>query len=235
MRMPSRRASWRRRISSMSSAWISVRSKRAISAGFGSSASRMQAITSSMRRKAIMRPSRMWMRRSTSSSRWRVRRSTVTKRKSIHSRTIATSPFCCGRPSRPIMVILTDTLLSRLVWASSTAMNSSGDWREERGSSTMRTAALSLDSSRTVSSTPSTSALKCLLILRDFLLARSWLRVGQGLDLGQHLGGRYAMRQFVDDDAPLPARLVFLDPARAHAQAAAAGLVGFANCRPAAR
>ncbi|CFP67211.1 Uncharacterised protein [Bordetella pertussis] len=45
--MPSRRASWRRRISRMSSAWRSVSPKRAISAARGSSASRMVWMTSS--------------------------------------------------------------------------------------------------------------------------------------------------------------------------------------------
>jgi hypothetical protein len=53
--------------------------------GLGSSDSRMTLITLSMFRKAIMRPSRMWMRRSTWPGGGAVRRSTVTKRKSIHS------------------------------------------------------------------------------------------------------------------------------------------------------
>jgi len=100
------------------------------------------------------------MRRSTSASRCRVRRSTVAKRNSIHSRRMVSRFFCCGLPSVPTIVRLIETLASRLVWASSTAMNSSCARREDLGSRTMRTGASSLDSSRTESSTPSTRVLR---------------------------------------------------------------------------
>ena len=100
----SSRASWRRRISRMSSAWTSVSPNAAISSAFGSSALRMTLITLSMESSAIMRPSRMWMRRSTSPSRCVVRRVTVSKRKAIHSSRICASPSSAaarrGRASR---------------------------------------------------------------------------------------------------------------------------------------
>ena len=63
--MVSRRASWRRRISRMSSAWMSDRRNSAISAAFGSSELRMMWITLSMLSRIASRPSRMWMRLST--------------------------------------------------------------------------------------------------------------------------------------------------------------------------
>ena len=101
------------------------------------------------------------MRSCTFASRWRVRRSTVARRKSIHSRRIVRSPFCTGRPSRPTIVRFSGTLDSRLVCASSVVINSACSTVRLFGSKTRRTFASLLLSSRTVSSTASTVCLSC--------------------------------------------------------------------------
>ena len=66
------------------------------------------------------------------------------------------------------------------------------------------------------------------LFRREHLLAGLFLghRVGAGLDLGHHRGRGHARRQLGDDEAPLAARQRLDLPLGAHAQAAAAGLVG---------
>ena len=81
----SSRASWRSRISRMSSAWRSDRLNAVISAGLGSSDWRMMRMTSSMLSSTASRPSRMWMRSSTFCSRKLERRVMVVKRNAIHS------------------------------------------------------------------------------------------------------------------------------------------------------
>ena len=60
--MASSRASWRRRISRMSSAWRSLRLKRAISAALGSSAADDGNHLVDVEQHQVCRPSRMWMR-----------------------------------------------------------------------------------------------------------------------------------------------------------------------------
>ena len=157
--MASSRASWRRRMSRMSSACRSDSLKRAISAAFGSSLFRMIAITSSMFSSTNCRPSRMWMRSSTFCSRCSLRRVMVCWRNSIHSTSICRSDFCVGRPSRPTLVRLIEADVSRLVCASNVWINSSCPTVRLLGSNTMRTGASLLDSSRTSSSTDSTVAL----------------------------------------------------------------------------
>jgi len=139
-------------MSRMSSACTSVRSKAAIRSDFGSSDSRMTRITSSMFRRMVSRPSRMWTRRFTTSSRCWLRRRTVSTRKPDHSAINATRPFWPGRPSRPITVRLTGTLVSRAVWARKKRMKVSGSWFRELGSRTRRTGFFSSDSSRVLSS-----------------------------------------------------------------------------------
>ena len=64
------------------------------------------------------------------------------------------------------------------------------------------------------------------LVLRQGLLARLDLGVGDFLDLLQHLLAAHARRQFVDHELPLAAREVLDLPARAHLEAAATGAVG---------
>ncbi len=166
----SRRASWRRRISRMSSAWRSLRRKRSISAALGSSAPRMMAITSSMLSSTVCRPSRMWMRSSTLARRCCERRVIVPWRNSIHSVSIWRSDFCTGLPSMPTMVRLMDDDVSRLVCAKSAVMSSCCGVLPVFGSHTRRTAASLLDSSRTPSSTASMLALSSTCSLpRAFL------------------------------------------------------------------
>ena len=166
--MASSLASWRRRISKMSSAWRSVRLKRAISAALGSSLWRMMAITSSILSKTSWRPSKIWMRSSTLLRRWRERRSMVVWRNSIHSVIIRRSDFCVGLPSMPIMVRLIGEVVSRLVWASSAVISSCCSMRLVLGSNTRRTSASLLLSSRATSSRASMLALSWVW---------SWLRV----------------------------------------------------------
>ncbi len=161
MRIASSRASWRRRISRMSSACRALSPKRSISAGAGSSDSRMTRITSSMCSRTSSRPSSTWIRSSTRSRRWRLRRSTVSTRNAHHSARIVTRFFWRGRPSRPIITRLTATPASRLVCARSTRSSSSGSTRDVFGSTTSRTGASRPDSSRTASSTASTACFSC--------------------------------------------------------------------------
>ena len=106
---------------------------------FGSSALRMMRITLSIDSSAICRPSRMWMRRSTSPRRCCVRRVTVSKRNAIHSSIACFRFFERGRPSRPSITRLTGSVVSRRVLASRRSMNSCGSWRLLRGSNTRRT------------------------------------------------------------------------------------------------
>ena len=157
--MASSRANCRSRMSRMSSACRSDKPKRAIKAAFGSSDWRMMAITSSMLSSTSCRPSRIWMRSSTLSSRWRERRSMVVWRNSIHSSSIWRKDFCVGRPSSPTIVRLMGEEVSRLVWASSVVISSCWLIRLVLGSQTRRTAASLLDSSRTTSNTASRLAL----------------------------------------------------------------------------
>ena len=180
MRMASRRASWRRRISRMSSACRSVSPKACISAGLGSSDSRMMRMTSSMLSSTSCRPSRMWMRSSTLPRRWALRRRTVCSRKSIHSCRISVSVFWRGRLSWPSITRLMDTEVSRLVQASSVLTSSACSMREVLGSKTRRTAASRPLSSRTASITfricdlaCSCSGVRAFLPLRTFGLLSS--------------------------------------------------------------
>ena len=161
IRIASSRASWRRRISRMSSAWRSLSPKACISAGLGSSDSRMMRITSSMLSSTSCRPSRMWMRSSTLASRWALRRRTVCRRKAIHSDRISVSVFCRGRRSCPSITRLIETVVSRLVAASSVLMSSDCSIFEVLGSITSRTAASRPLSSRTASITPRMCDLAC--------------------------------------------------------------------------
>ena len=153
IRMASSLASWRRRISRMSSACRSVSPNACISAGLGSSDSRMMRITSSMFSNTSCRPSRMWMRSSTLPSRCALRRRTVCSRKSIHSCRMSVSVFWRGRLSRPSITRLIDTEVSRLVQASRVFTSSDCSIFEVRGSNTRRTAASRPLSSRTASIT----------------------------------------------------------------------------------
>ncbi|MNY02599.1 hypothetical protein D3C86_1351740 [compost metagenome] len=161
MRMASSRASWRSRISRMSSACRSESWNASISAGLGSSLSRMMRITSSIFSSTSIRPSRMWMRSSTLFSWKRVRRVTVSKRNPIHSRRISCSPFWRGRPSVPIITRLIGAPDSRLVCASRVWMNSCWSTFLLLGSNTSRTGASLPDSSRTASSTASSEVFSC--------------------------------------------------------------------------
>ena len=173
--MPSRRASWRRRISRISSACRSLSLKALTSAALGSSLSRMVLITRSMLRKAIIRPSRIWMRSSTLPSRNWLRRVTVATRNRAHSDSTSISDFCRGRPSWPIMTMLIDADDSMLVCASSAVMNSCGSIFAVFGSKTRRTAASLPDSSRTLSSTERISAFRfCCSGVSAFLPARTF-------------------------------------------------------------
>ena len=169
--MPSSRANWRRRISRMSSAWMSVSLNCLISAGFGSSDSRMVLITFSIFRKTVLRPSRMWMRRSTCPRRNLTRRVTVETRNSAHSPSMSRMFLRPGRPSSPSTTRLIEKFSSRLVCASINCMNSSGSWRDERGSSTRRTLLSLSDSSFTLSSAPRISCFKlvCVGVTLPFL------------------------------------------------------------------
>ena len=111
----------------------------------------MTAITSSMLRNTIMRPSKMWMRFSTWPKRCSKRRVTVCTRKSSHSLMISNKFFCAGLPSMPIITKLMDTLISKLVCASKVFINSSLSMRLDLGSNTKRTGQALSDSSRTYS------------------------------------------------------------------------------------
>ena len=163
---PSKRANWRRRISKMSSAWISVSPNAAIKSVFGSSDSRMTLITSSMCRKTFRRPSRMCSRFSTWFKRNFRRRVTVTTRKSSHSCKIVFRFFCAGRLSKPIITKFMDTLPSSEVCAISVLMKVSVSMRLDFGSNTSRTGCSPSDSSRTRSIKSSISFL---------VLSWSWL------------------------------------------------------------
>ena len=168
----SRRASWRSRISRMSSAWTGLSVKRAMSAAFGSSAARMMRITSSILSRTSARPSSTWMRWRTLSRRCRVRRSTVATRKPIHSTRIWRRLFWVGRPSAPTIVRLIGAELSNPVWASSVVIRSDCSIRLVLGSKTRRTGASLSDSSRTASSTASTVVrCACCSLLSTFLPA----------------------------------------------------------------
>jgi len=79
-------------------------------------------------------------------------------------------------PSRPTIVMLTGTLDSRLVCASSAVISTLCSIARLLGSKTSRTGASLPDSSRTASSTASTAGLELNLIGRERLLA--------GLELG---------------------------------------------------
>ena len=160
--MPSSRANWRRRISRISSAWRSDKLNASISADFGSSECRMMRITSSIFNKTSKRPSKIWIRSSTWPSRCWQRRVTVTKRNLIHSAIKSFSVFWPGRPSKPIVTILMDKLLSSEVCASKRFIKSSEFCREDFGSNTKRTALSLPDSSRTRSSTLRINCLVCI-------------------------------------------------------------------------
>ena len=83
--------------------------------------------------------------------------------------------FWRGRPSRPIITRLTGTPDSRLVLASRMLIISCWSILEVLGSNTSRTGASLPDSSRTVSSTPSTVCLSCSCSgVSDFLPVRTF-------------------------------------------------------------
>ena len=67
------------------------------------------------------------------------------------------------------------------------------------------------------------------LFLRQRFLVQLDLGVGQLVDLFQHLLGRHAVREFVDDDLPLPARELLDAPARPHLERAAPGDISLAD------
>ena len=147
-----------------------------------------------------------------------------------HSTRIWRRLFCVGRPSAPIIVRLIGDELSRLVCASSSVdqlllVDACGSSARTPGAPR----ASLLDSSRTASSTASTRGLELRLLGRQRLLAGLHLRVGELLDLLQHLLRAGARRQLVDHELPLAARQVLDLPARAHLQAAAAAGVGRAD------
>ena len=97
----SRPVSWRRRISTMAAAWISVNPKLLTSRALASSTlwdSRMVWMTSSMMSMALSRPSRMWARLRALSSSKRVRRTTTSWRKSTKHLMISLRERVRGRP-----------------------------------------------------------------------------------------------------------------------------------------
>ena len=151
--MPSRRASCRKRISKMSSAWRSLSLNAFMRSGFGSSLLRISLITLSMFRKTILRPSKICMRSFTLPKRCSVRRVTVCTLNSIHSAKISFSPFWRGLPSLPIMTRLIEAFDSSEVCANSKVTNSPSSTFLLLGSNTKRTVASRLDSSRTLSKT----------------------------------------------------------------------------------
>ncbi len=80
---------------------------------------------SSICRKAIKRPSKIWMRRLIlSKSNW-LRLLTTFSLNSIHSLRILTKPFCAGLPSVSIITMFTGQETSMLVCTSKNAINSS--------------------------------------------------------------------------------------------------------------
>ncbi len=213
----------------MSSAWTSVSPNSAIRSALGSSALRMMRMTLSIDSSASCRPSRMWMRRSTSPSRCRVRRVTVSRRNSIHSASICCRFFERGRPSRPSITRLTGRLASSRVCASISAMNSAGSCRHDFGSSTMRTGERLVRLVADGVERAEQHGLQVDLVLRERLLALLRLRVRRALDVLQHRPRRHAERQLGDGDPPLAARQLLDGPAGAHAQAAAPALVDGAD------
>ena len=102
-----------------------------------------------------------------------------------------------GRPSRPSTTRFTGKFSSRLVCASMSRMNSSGSWREERGSSTSRTLLSLSDSSFTFSSTPRISCFRFACVGADLAAFLLGLGIGELLDLGHHAMRRGRRRQLV--------------------------------------
>ena len=107
IRISSSLAKWRSFKSKIASAWRSDKAKRSINTGFGLSSSRMIAITSSIFRKAINKPSKRCNRSNTLSKRCCKRLRTVSIRNANHSVKIVRKPFTCGNPLVPIRLRLT--------------------------------------------------------------------------------------------------------------------------------
>ena len=166
-------ANWRRRISRMSSACLSVSLNARIRSGLGSSELRISLITLSTLSSTSRRPSSTWMRSSTLSRRNLERRVTVAKRNSSHSARMSFRFLPVGRPSSPTITRLIEALVSMLVFASSRLMNSFSSWREDLGSNTRRTGWLRSDSSRARSSMDSISCFsRCCSGVSDFFPGR---------------------------------------------------------------
>ena len=89
-------AKWRKRKFKMASACASLKLKRAINSAFGSSSWRMISMTSSIFKKAIIKPCKICRRASTLSKRYCKRRVTVVRRKVSHSVRISNKFFTAG-------------------------------------------------------------------------------------------------------------------------------------------
>ena len=135
----SKRASCLSLVSRMYSVCSSLSLKRFINTGLGSSSVRIMRITSSRFKNAVKKPSSKCSRRSTFSRRWFRRLRTVLVRKLSHSFKMVFRFLTCGRPSTPMMFMLTRKLFSRSVVANKCPINASTSTRFERGIKTRRT------------------------------------------------------------------------------------------------